>query len=175
MTGSAQGQPVGVAVLGFGLAGRVFHAPFVSAVPGLELRVVLQRTGDDAERLFPGVRVMRSLDEVLGDSSVALVVVGTPNETHLPFAEAALKAGKHVVVDKPVAPTADALAGLMAVARERGLLLAPFHNRRWDGDFLTVKGLLDEGRLGKLVSFSSRFDRFRPVDPILHKMLMLPS
>ncbi len=153
----------GVAVLGFGLAGRVFHAPFVSAVPGLELRAILQRSGDTAQGAFPEVRIARTLPDILEDPAIALVVVGTPNETHLPFAGAALRAGKHVVIDKPVAPSAQGLAHLMALASERSLLLAPFHNRRWDGDFLTVRKLLRDDTLGRLVTFSSRFDRFRPI------------
>ena len=155
-------KPIGVAVLGFGLAGRVFHCPFISAVPGLQLRSVLQRSGDSARQTYPGISLARSLPEVLDDPAIDLVVVGTPNETHLPFAEAALLAGKHVVIDKPIAPTADGVARLMSLAEKKALLLAPFHNRRWDGDFLTVRKLLAEGRLGRLVTFSSRFDRFRP-------------
>ncbi len=155
-------KPIGVAVLGFGLAGRVFHCPFISAVPGLELRSVLQRTGDSAQQAYPGVQLARSLPEILDDPAIDLVVVGTPNDTHLPFAEAALQAGKHVVIDKPIAPSADGVARLMQLARERSLLIAPFHNRRWDGDFLTVRNLLSQEVLGRLVSFTSRFDRFRP-------------
>ena len=156
-------KPIGVAVLGFGLAGRVFHSPFISAVPGFDLRSILQRSGDSAKQAYPHVTLARSLAEVLNDPTIELVVVGTPNDTHLPFAEAALHAGKHVVIDKPIAPTADGVAGLMRLARERSLLVAPFHNRRWDGDFLTVRHLLSQERLGRLVSFSSRFDRFRPI------------
>lgn len=159
----SQHKSIGVAVLGFGLAGRVFHCPFISAVPGLELRTVLQRSGDTAREAYSQVAIARTLDEVLANEQIELVVVATPNDTHLPFAAAALRAGKHVVIDKPIAPSAEGVATLMSLARERSLLLAPFHNRRWDGDYLTVRQLLGEGRLGRLVSFSSRFDRFRPV------------
>ena len=90
-------------------------------------------------------------------------MVGTPNETHYPLAKQALEAGKHVVVDKPFAATSAEARELMELAQEMGLVLAPFHNRRWDGDFLTVKKLLAGGKLGRLVSFESHFDRFRPV------------
>ncbi len=154
---------IGVAVVGFGLAGRVFHAPFVSAVPGLRLRAIVQRTGDTAGRAWPEARVMRSVEEALGDAEVQMVVVATPNETHFAMARRALEAGKHVVVDKPFAATGGEARELIEMARERGLVLAPFHNRRWDGDFLTVEKLLWEGVLGRVVTFESHFDRFRPV------------
>ncbi len=154
---------IGVAVVGFGLAGRVFHAPFVSAVPGLRLRAIVQRSGDAAGRAWPEVRVLRSVEEALAAPEVRMVVVATPNETHFEMARRALEAGKHVVVDKPFAATSGEARELIELARARGLVLAPFHNRRWDGDFLTVEKLLREGVLGRVVTFESHFDRFRPV------------
>ncbi len=161
---------IGVAVLGFGLAGRVFHAPFVSAVPGLRLHAIVQRRGDEAAAAYPeattGVRVLRSVEEALADAAVKLVVVATPNETHFDLAKQALEAGKHVVIDKPFAATSACARELIELAAERGLVLAPFHNRRWDGDFLTVKRILAEGVLGRVVTFESHFDRFRPVQKV---------
>jgi scyllo-inositol 2-dehydrogenase (NADP+) len=154
---------IGVAVIGFGLAGQVFHAPFVNAVPGLKLEVIVQRKGDEASKVYPAARILRSVEEALNDSAVQLVVVGTPNETHFDLAKQALLAGKHVVIDKPFASTSDEAAELEALARQQRLVLAPFHNRRWDGDFLTVKKLLAEEAVGRLVTFESHFDRFRPV------------
>lgn len=154
---------VGVAVIGFGLAGQVFHAPFVSAVPGLKLEVIVQRKGDEASKAYPAARILRSVEEALNDSAIQLVVVGTPNETHFDLAKQALLAGKHVVIDKPFASTSDEAAELEKLAKQQGLVLAPFHNRRWDGDFLTVKKLLTEEAVGRLVTFESHFDRFRPV------------
>ena len=159
-------KDIGVAVLGFGLAGRVFHAPFVSAVPGLRLEAIVQRRGEEAALAYPeqttGVRILRSVEDALADSRIELVVVATPNETHYALAHAALEAGKHLVVDKPFAATSAQAEELASLARDRGLILAPFHNRRWDGDFLTVKQLLSGGILGRLVTFRSHFDRFRP-------------
>ena len=159
-------EDIGVAVIGFGLAGRVFHAPFVSAVPGLRLRTIVQRTGDEAARAYPesstGVRVGRTVESVLADPAIELVVVATPNDTHASLATAALDAGKHVVVDKPFAATSQAAGELAERADTAGLVLAPFHNRRWDGDFLTIKRLLSEQVLGRLAAFQSHFDRFRP-------------
>lgn len=154
---------IGVAVIGFGLAGRVFHTPFVSAVPGLKLEAIMQRTGDAAAKAYPNVRILRSVDEVLSDAAVQLVVVATPNETHFELARLALGAGKHVVVDKPFAATSDQAKTLRDLAHKQGLVLAPFHNRRWDGDFLTVRRLLDENAVGRLVTYESHFDRFRPL------------
>lgn len=154
---------IGVAVVGFGLAGRVFHAPFVSAVPGLQLRAIVQRRGDEAAQAWPGVRVLRSVEEVFGDPGVELIVVATPNETHFAMAMEALRAGKHVVVDKPVAGSADETRAMAELAAKQGRLLVPFHNRRWDGDFLTLRALLEQGVLGRPVTLESHFDRFRPV------------
>src|ERR1700734_1884285 len=98
---------IGVAVVGFGLAGQVFHAPFVSSVPGLKLEAIVQRKGDEAGKAYPSARVLRSFEEALSDPAIQLVVVGTPNETHFDLAKQALSAGKHVVVDKPFAATSE--------------------------------------------------------------------
>jgi len=152
---------IGVAVIGFGLAGRVFHAPFVSATPGLKLEAIVQRRGDEARAAYPKARILRSVDEALTGSSISLVVVGTPNETHFDLAKRALDAGKHVVIDKPFAATSDQARQLIELAASKKLLVIPFHNRRWDGDFLTVRKLLGSGELGRLVTFESHFDRFR--------------
>jgi scyllo-inositol 2-dehydrogenase (NADP+) len=154
---------IGVAVIGFGLAGQVFHAPFVSAVPGLRLEAIVQRKGDAAQKAYPSARILRSVEEALKDSAVQLIVVGTPNETHFALAKEALLAGKHVVVDKPFAPTSAEAKELKDLAEKQGVVLAPFHNRRWDGDFLTVRKLLAEAAVGRLVTFESHMDRFRPL------------
>jgi predicted dehydrogenase len=154
---------IGVAVIGFGLAGRVFHAPFVSTVPGLRLEAIVQRRGDEASKAYPKARILRSVDEALNDPAVQLIVVATPNETHYDLAKRALQAGKHVVVDKPFAASSSEARELIELAVKKKLVLAPFHNRRWDGDFLTVRKLLGSAELGRLVTFESHFDRFRPL------------
>jgi predicted dehydrogenase len=156
-------QPIHTAVIGYGLGGRVFHAPFVSAVPGLHLATILQRKGDEAAKAYPAVKISRSLDEVLTDPAIALVVVSTPNETHFDLARQALTAGKHVVIDKPFSTTSAEALELGDLAKSKGLHVIPFHNRRWDGDFLTVKKLIAEHAVGRLVTFESHFDRFRPI------------
>jgi scyllo-inositol 2-dehydrogenase (NADP+) len=154
---------IGVAVIGFGLAGRVFHAPFVNAVPGLKLEAIVQRRGDEAAEAYPEARILRSVEEALADPSIQLIVVGTPNETHFDLAKRVLEAGKHVVIDKPFATTSAQARELIDLAASRNLVLAPYHNRRWDGDFLTLRKLLDRKAIGRVVTFESHFDRFRPI------------
>jgi scyllo-inositol 2-dehydrogenase (NADP+) len=154
---------LGVAVVGFGLGGRVFHAPFVNAVPGLRLEAIVQRKGDEARKAYPGVRILRSMEEALSDPTIQLVVVSTPNEMHFAMARQALQAGKHVVIDKPFAATSEQAQELVALAAKKGLRVVPFHNRRWDGDFKTVRQLVEDKAVGRLVTFESHFDRFRPI------------
>ncbi len=155
--------PIRTAVLGFGLAGKVFHAPFVSAVPGLELSAIVQRRGDEAAAAYPEVRILRSVEEAFADPNIDLIVVATPNDTHVDLTTRALQAGKHVVVDKPFAPDSQQARNLIAASKQAGKVLAPFHNRRFDGDFLTVRKLLAESALGRVVTVRSHFDRFRPL------------
>lgn len=156
-------REIGVGVIGFGLGGRVFHAPFVNAVQGLRLAAIMQRKGDEAAKAYPATKIVRSLDELLADKSIEMVVVSTPNQTHFALAKQALEAGKHVVIDKPFASTSEEAKQLGELARSKSLFVIPFHNRRWDGDFQTVRKLLQEGAVGRLVTFESHFDRFRPI------------
>ncbi|MGB6719700.1 MAG: Gfo/Idh/MocA family oxidoreductase [Terracidiphilus sp.] len=154
-----------VGLIGFGLGGRVFHAPLISSVEGLELAAVWERTSSKAAERYPGIVTCRSLEELLADSSLALIVVTTPNATHFELARQILCAGNSVVVDKPTAVTSAQIAELMSLAAEQNLLLVPFHNRRWDSDFQTIQKLLHEEAVGRLVHFESRFDRWRPTLP----------
>lgn len=151
-----------VGLVGFGLAGRVFHAPLISSVEGLELAAVVERTSNHAAECYPGITTCRSIEELLADSSIKLVVVATPNGTHYEMALHALEAARNVVVDKPAAVTSAEIAQLAELAGGLGLQVIPFHNRRWDGDFRTVEGLLQEKLLGSLVHFESNHDRWRP-------------
>ena len=153
----------GVGVVGYGLGGRVCHAPFVSAVPGLRLVAIMTRNGEKASKLYPATKIVSALEDILGDKSIELVVISTPNETHFALAKKALEAGKNIVIDKPFAPTAAEALELLQLAKSKGVLAIPFHNRRWDGDFLTVKKLLKEAAIGRLVTYESHFDRFRPI------------
>lgn len=149
-----------VALIGFGLAGRVFHAPLISAVEGLELATVVTSRSDEVARLYPAARVTTSAAEAIADPSIDLVVVATPNASHFDLAAQSLAAGKHVAIDKPFAVTAAQAREL--IARSTGRILTVFHNRRWDSDFLSLKRLIAEDRLGEIAYFESHFDRFRP-------------
>lgn len=158
-------SPLNVALVGYGLAGRVFHAPLVATTPGLRLHsIVSSRTAEIAAD-HPQARPCAGVAEVLDDPAIDLVVVATPNDSHAPISRAALQAGKHVVVDKPFALHLDEARGLVEEARARGLVLSVFHNRRWDADFLTLRSLLDAGALGEVAELHSHFDRFRPLVP----------
>ncbi|MFR9791000.1 Gfo/Idh/MocA family oxidoreductase [Streptomyces sp. MB22_4] len=155
-----------VGLLGYGLAGSVFHAPLIAATEGLALDTVVTSNPErqrQARDEFPDVTLARTAGELLARAGeLDLVVVASPNKTHVPLATAALEAGLPVVVDKPVAGTAAEARALAALAEERGLLLSVFQNRRWDNDFLTLRALLEDGALGDVRRFESRFERWRP-------------
>jgi predicted dehydrogenase len=152
---------VRVGLLGFGLAGQAFHAPVIRGVRGMELACILERRGTKAKEKYPEVRVARTLEELLSDTAIQLCVIATPNDSHFELARACLLAGRDVVVDKPFAPTLRESEELVRLATERGRLITVYQDRRWDGDFLTVKKLLASGRLGKIAEYECRFDRFR--------------
>lgn len=150
-------------IAGYGLAGRTFHAPLVAATEGMRVQAVVTNDPDKRAALaaeHPGARAVDRLENALGDAD--LVVIASPNRFHAPLAEQAIAAGRHVVVDKPLAVTAAEARALDRQARERGVVLAAFHNRRWDDDFLTLRREVAGGRLGDLVTLVSRFDRWRP-------------
>jgi scyllo-inositol 2-dehydrogenase (NADP+) len=153
-----------VGIVGFGMGARVFHAPLIASVDGLELAAVVERHSTQAADRYPGITTYRSLDEMLGDASLDLIVVATPSGSHFDVARQVIEAGKNLVVDKPVAVRAGDVADLIRLAAARGVMMVPFHNRRWDGDFLTVQRILREGALGRLVSVESRMDRWNPGD-----------
>lgn len=152
---------IGVGLIGYGLAGAVFHAPLITSNARLRLRAVVSSRAAQVQRELPGVRATTTA-ELLRDPDIELVVIATPNATHFDLARSALHAGKHVVVDKPFTTSVSEAETLIALATERGRALSVFHNRRWDGDFLTVRQLLAERRLGTVWFCESRFERFRP-------------
>ncbi|WP_407731111.1 oxidoreductase [Pseudocitrobacter faecalis] len=151
-----------VGLIGYGYASKTFHAPLISGTPGMELAVVSSSDADKVKADWPNVSVFSEPKHIFADPTIDLVVIPTPNDTHFPLAKAALEAGKHVVVDKPFTVTLSQARELDAIARNQGKLLSVFHNRRWDSDFLTVKSLINEGRLGEVAYFESHFDRYRP-------------
>jgi scyllo-inositol 2-dehydrogenase (NADP+) len=152
---------VRVGVIGFGMAGKIFHTAVVSATPGLELAAIVQRKGDEAAKSYPDVKIARSIEEMLEDASIKLVVVCTPSDVHFEHAKQCLEAGRHVVVDKPFTLTADEARALIDLAKKQEVLVTAYQNRRWDGDFITLKAIIESGELGRIVSYESHFDRYR--------------
>jgi scyllo-inositol 2-dehydrogenase (NADP+) len=153
---------IGVGLVGYGLAGAAFHAPLITAEPRLRLHAVATSRADQVRRDHPGVQVVASPARLLEDPAVELVVVAAPNTVHQELTAAALRAGRHVVVDKPFVIRTSEADELITLAGERGRLLSVFQNRRWDNDFLTVRRCLQAGLLGRVTTFVSRYDRFRP-------------
>ncbi|MGK8524375.1 Gfo/Idh/MocA family protein [Nocardia asteroides] len=156
-----------VAILGYGSAGAVFHAPLIAAQPRMRVAAVVTSSEERAERAraaHPGVRVVpRAADLFAAPGAIDLAVIATPNHTHAPLARQALEAGLPVVVDKPFTVSVDDAEDLLARAERSGLALSVFQNRRWDGDFRTVRRLIETGKLGRVRRFESRFERWRPV------------
>jgi predicted dehydrogenase len=151
-----------VGLVGFGLAGRSFHAPVIRAVPGLHLAAIVQRSATEAAEKYPDVRIVRSLQELLSIPEIRLVVIATPNDTHYPFARQCLEGGRDVVVDKPFTTTVREAVALVQLAKDTGRLLTVYQNRRYDGDFQAIRKLVADGTLGRIVRFETSYDRFRP-------------
>ncbi|MET3132256.1 scyllo-inositol 2-dehydrogenase (NADP+) [Oxalobacteraceae bacterium GrIS 1.11] len=149
-------------LVGYGFAGSTFHAPVLTAVDALELVAVASSKPELVQRDWPSATVYADPAQLFADPAIELVVIAAPNQAHFGLAHAALLAGKHVVVDKPFTIDSADAATLIACAKERGRVLSVYHNRRWDADFLTLKALLEQGTLGRIASFESHFDRFRP-------------
>lgn len=167
---TAEPQPaqlLRVAIVGYGLAGSVFHAPLIAATPGMRVSAVVTGNAERAEKAraaYEGVEVFTDVDALLArPADIDLVVVASPNRMHAPTALAAIDAGIAVVVDKPFAVSSGEGQSLIEAAAARGVPLSVFQNRRWDGDFLTLRRLLDEGALGEVTRYESRFERWRPV------------
>jgi predicted dehydrogenase len=154
-------QQVKAGLVGYGKAGEIFHAPLITATPGLRLKGFVERHAQRSRHRYPQATIVRSIDELLDDSDIQLVVIATPNTSHYDLAHKALSAGRHVVVDKPFTITSAEADRLIALAEEQNLILSVFHNRRLDGDFQTVQAILRQGLLGRLVHYESAFDRFR--------------
>jgi scyllo-inositol 2-dehydrogenase (NADP+) len=148
-------------LLGFGLAGRFFHTPLLLAA-GIRIDAVVTRQQDIVKANLPQARIIEDADELFEDPHIDLVVIATPNDLHAPQALAALRAGKHVAIDKPMCITAAEADELIALAHRERRMLTVFQNRRWDADFLTIQELVRTGRLGELNAFHARWDRFRP-------------
>lgn len=158
-------KTINVGLIGFGMAGQVFHAPIITSVDGLCLHTVCVRRPEHQDALrarYPQAKAVMHADEVFADEDVDLVIVATSNDVHYRLAKAALQAGKHVVVEKPFTNNAFDADELIALAEAQNCLLSVHHNARWNSDYLTVKKIIESGRLGQLIAFEARYDRFRP-------------
>jgi scyllo-inositol 2-dehydrogenase (NADP+) len=154
--------PIRTAIVGFGSVAEKMHAPLIDVSDSLLLTAAVERNGTKCQDKYPGVQTFRSLEALLADDTADLIVITTPNEFHFPMAKACLMAGKHVVVDKPVTIFSQEAEALNRIAQERNLILSVFHNRRFDGDILTIQKLISDNILGEIVYLESHFDRFRP-------------
>jgi len=151
-----------VAVIGYGYSAQTFHIPLINASDSFELAAISSSKKDLLERHYPQVLVFDTAEKLIASAAVDLVVITAPNDAHYPIAKQCLEYGINVVVEKPMVTTSTEAQELTTIARERSLLLSVFHNRRWDGDFLTIKKLLDNNLVGDVRFFESHFDRFRP-------------
>jgi len=154
-------KPIKTGILSFGMSGKLFHSPFLETHEDFELTAVVERSVKKANLLYPYIKSYDTIDELLADPSIELVVVNTPNATHFDFAMKALKAGKHVLLEKPVTTTSVQAKLLYQEATKQKRCLLPYQNRRFDSDFLSVKKMIDSGKLGRLAEVHIRYDRFR--------------
>jgi len=154
-------NPISTALLSYGMSGEVFHAPLLAALPQFKLSSIVQRSSTHATKRYPNVKVVQKPEDIFSDNSIELIVVNAPNQTHYAYATQALEAGKHVVVEKPFTVTVDEADKLINLAKQKKKILTVFQNRRWDGDFLTVKQVVEKKMLGRIVECEIHYDRFR--------------
>lgn len=154
-------KPIRTALCSFGMSGWVFHAPFIAINPGFELYAIWERTKDLGPAAYPGVKTVRSLEAILDDDSIELVVINTPNATHYEYTKKALLAGKHVIVEKPFTVTVPEGEELIALAKKQNKLITVYQNRRFDSDYRTVKKIVDEKLLGDIIEAEIHYDRYK--------------
>lgn len=153
---------INVGIVGFGLSGEFFHAPFIQNHPGFHLQTIVS-SGEKACKLYPKVNIQKDFAALLKDPSIQLIVICTPHKFHFEQASLAMNSGKNVVIEKPVAMSSMEIKSLMQVSAKTGQQFFPFHNRRFDGDFITVRNLIDKGLFGEVLTFNSHFDRYNPI------------
>ena len=154
-------NPIITAISSYGMSGLVFHGPLLEVHPGFKINKILERNRNDSDGKHPGAQLVRDYQEIIDDPDIELVVVNTPDHLHVDMATRALEAGKHVVVEKPFTLKVSEAEKLMELADKQGVILSVYHNRRWDGVYLTVQEVIRSGKLGRLVDFEVHFDRFR--------------
>jgi predicted dehydrogenase len=163
-------HPINTALCSFGMSGWVFHAPFITAHPGFTFYGIWERSKDLAKQKYPDVKVFRTLEDMLADKNVELVVINTPSYSHYEYAKKSLEAGKHTLVEKPFTATVEQARELVDLAKKQNVKLSVFQNRRYDSDYKTVKKVIDDGLLGKIVEAEIHYDRYNPaLSPKAHK------
>jgi predicted dehydrogenase len=158
----SQQRQIQTAIIGFGLSGQFFHAPYITNHPGFRLTKVVERKGNLSKDLYPYVEVVRDFNDLLKDDSIELVIIATPNILHFELAREFLLTGKHVVVEKPFTPTSAEADELIELAGQTGKKIFVYQNRRWDGDFKTIQQVFYNGYLGEILEFEAHFDRWSP-------------
>lgn len=153
-------KPISVGLASYGMSGKVFHAPFLSVSPRYKLKTIVERHKSDSKISCPEVEIVRDFEDLLRDTSIELVIVNTPNSLHFEMAQRALRARKHIILEKPVTTTKAEADQLIALAKQNNVVLTVFQNRRWDSDFLTIQKVLSEKLLGDLVEYEAHYDRF---------------
>lgn len=155
-------QPIKVGLAGYGMAARVMHLPFLTTSPYYKIAAILERHQQYSQEKYPSARLVRTIDELVNDPDIDLIVITSPNETHFPYAQQALLAGKHVVVEKPFTISTEQARQLIELSRTTGKILSVYQNRRYVNHFLTIQKILREELLGTVVEFEARYDRYRP-------------
>ncbi|KIO74491.1 oxidoreductase [Pedobacter lusitanus] len=169
-------KPINTGILSFGMSGKLFHSPFVDAHSGFNLTAVVERSEKTAQHRFPDIKSYDSVDELIADPAIELVIINTPNYTHFEFARKALRAGKHLLVEKPFTVTSAEAVILFNEAKEKNLHILPYQNRRYDSDFLAAKDIVDSKKLGRLVEAHIRYDRYRyTIGPKVFKETPMPG
>ena len=159
---SSHASPIRTALIGYGFAGRDIHSPLLRSVPGISLNLIASSRTEEIRKRLPHIAITADPHAAATHPDIDLVVIATPNDSHCPLAEEALRAGKHVVIDKPFAITLDEARHTVAVAEKSGRLLSIFHNRRYDSEFLASKAVIASGALGDISQQELHIDRFRP-------------
>lgn len=155
-------KPINSALCSFGMSGHLFHAPFLDVHPKFNLYGVLERTKNLAVEKYSNIKTFKTLEEMLADETIELVVVNTPNITHYDFTKKAINAGKNVIVEKPFTVSVVEAEELISLAKSKNVKLSVYHNRRWDSDFKTVKKIVKDGVLGNIIEAELRYDRYEP-------------
>ena len=153
---------INTGIIGFGLSGKVFHAPFLHVHKGFSLTTIVERHSESAKEIYPDVMIVKDYNGLLADPAIELIVICTPNTAHFQMAKSCLEAGKHIIVEKPFMPTSAEADRIIELAVRKNLKVFVYQNRRWDGDFLTIRKLIEGDLLGEINHYESHFDRYSP-------------